>query len=138
MMSKEGPIFQRLMDDYNVTYEGNGISGKRLAYRLDELAKIGITEENGSNRPGFSKDELAAKNLVAKWMKEAGLEVQQDGAGNIIGRLEGSVPNSPTIMSGSHVDSVPNGGHFDGSLGVLLALEVVEAWKVTGYRPLKN
>ncbi|MFA1820078.1 M20 family metallo-hydrolase [Virgibacillus oceani] len=137
-MSNDGPIFQRLMDDYDVTYDGNGISGKRLAYRLDELAKIGLTEENGSNRPGFSIEELAAKNLVAKWMKEAGLDVHQDGAGNIIGKLEGTDPSLPAIMSGSHVDSVPNGGHFDGPLGVLLALEVAEAWKATGYRPLKN
>ncbi|WP_164215228.1 M20 family metallo-hydrolase [Virgibacillus sp. YIM 98842] len=137
-MHNDGPIFQRLMDDYNVTYDGNGINGERLAHRLDELAKIGLTEENGSNRPGFSKEESAAKSLVAAWMEEAGLKVHHDGAGNVIGRLEGNDPNVPGIMSGSHVDSVPNGGHFDGPLGVLLALEVAEAWKATGYRPQKN
>jgi allantoate deiminase len=126
------------MDDYNITYDYNGISGERLANRLNELAKIGLTEKNGSNRPGFSKEESAAKKLVAEWMREAGLEVQQDGAGNVTGRLEGTDPNAPAIMSGSHVDSVPNGGHFDGPLGVLLALEVAEAWKATGYRPRKN
>lgn len=138
MMHNDGPIFQRLMNDYDAKYDGYGISGKRLAYRLDELAKIGLTEENGTNRPGFSKKELAAKKLVAKWMEEAGLDVYQDGAGNIIGKLEGTDPSLPTIMSGSHVDSVPNGGHFDGPLGVLLALEVADAWKATGYRPKKN
>jgi allantoate deiminase len=138
MMRNTGAIFQALMDGYDVTYDGNGISGERLAHRLDELAKIGLTEELGSNRPGFSKEELAAKKLVTAWMKEAGLEVQQDGAGNVIGRLEGTEPDIPGIMSGSHVDSVPNGGHFDGPLGVLLALEVAEAWKLTGYRPRKN
>lgn len=137
-MHNDGPIFQRLMKDYDVTYDGNGISGERLAHRLNELAKIGLTAENGSNRPGFSKEELTAKKLVATWMEEAGLEVEQDGAGNVIGKLAGTDPDAPGIMSGSHVDSVPNGGHFDGPLGVLLALEVAAAWKATGYRPRKN
>ncbi len=68
-------------------------------------------------------------------MKEAGLTVKIDGAGNVFGRLEGQNPSLPAIMSGSHVDSVPNGGHFDGPLGVLGSLEVVEAWKETGYVP---
>jgi allantoate deiminase len=137
-MQNNDPIFHRLIKGYDSTYDGNGISGERLAHRLNELAKIGLTAENGSNRPGFSKEESAAKNLVATWMEEAGLEVEQDGAGNVIGRLAGTDPDAPGIMSGSHVDSVPNGGHFDGPLGVLLALEVAEAWKATGYRPRKN
>lgn len=137
-MTSNGPIFSKLMEDYDEGNDKYGVSGKRLAYRLNEIAQIGLTEENGSNRPGFSKGELAAKRLVAKWMQEAGLEVSMDGAGNMIGRLEGSEPHLPTIMSGSHVDSVPNGGHFDGTLGVLSALEVVEAWRATGYRPRKN
>lgn len=137
-MNNNGPIYERLMSDYDDGLNQHGVEGQRLAYRLNELAKIGLTENNGSNRPGFSQEELAAKKLIAQWMKEAGLDVRQDGAGNIIGRLEGSDPSLPTIMSGSHVDSVPNGGHFDGPLGVLTALEVVEAWKATGYQPRKS
>lgn len=137
-MSSNGPIYKRLMDGYNKSFDKDGVSGERLAYRLNEIAKINLTEDNGSNRPGFSKGEFAAKKLVSGWMKEAGLEVYQDGAGNIIARLEGTEPDLPAIMSGSHLDSVPNGGHFDGPLGVLLALEVVEAWNATGYRPQKS
>ncbi|HLT33259.1 MAG TPA: M20 family metallo-hydrolase, partial [Aquaticitalea sp.] len=99
------------------------------------LSEIGRTADNGSHRIGFSKEEKAAKDLVKKWMTEAGLTVIQDGAGNVFGRKEGKNPNLPALLSGSHVDSVPNGGHFDGPLGVLAALEVAEAWKQTGYVP---
>lgn len=70
-------------------------------------------------------------------MIEAGLEVKEDGAGNVFGRLEGKNKNLSAILSGSHIDSVPNGGHFDGVLGVLSALEVVEAWKETNFYPDK-
>src|SRR5699024_1231373 len=76
-------------------------------------------------------------DLVAGWMKETGLTVRVDEAGNVIGRLAGKNDTLPVILSGSHVDSVPNGGHFDGVLGVLSALEVAEAWKETGYQPEK-
>ncbi|WP_163971184.1 M20 family metallo-hydrolase [Oceanobacillus halotolerans] len=126
-----------LLNDYNGQQDGDGVSGNRLAERLDAISKIGLTEDNGSNRPGFSHEEKQAKDLVAKWMEEAGLEVRHDGAGNVFGRLAGKQNDAKAIMSGSHVDSVPNGGHFDGVLGVLSALEVVEAWKETGYQPEK-
>lgn len=128
---------ERLLQGYDETLNKEGISGKRLAERLDTLSRIGRTNENGSNRPGFSHEEKAAKELVMQWMKEVGLRVRMDGAGNVIGRLEGSDADAPAVLSGSHVDTVPNGGHFDGTLGVLSALEVVEAWKETGYQPKK-
>lgn len=128
---------ERLLTDYDSSLDKNGVSGKRLAERLDALSRIGRTEDNGSNRPGFSHGEKAAKELVMQWMREAGLDVRMDGAGNVFGRLEGKNPELPAILSGSHVDSVPNGGHFDGPLGVLAALEVAEAWKATGYQPEK-
>lgn len=128
---------QQLLKDYDVSHDRDGISGKRLAHRLGELSKIGLTEQNGSNRPGFSLEEKQAKDLVAQWMREAGLDVREDGAGNVFGRLSGKNDSAPAILSGSHVDSVPNGGHFDGVLGVLSALEVVEAWRETGYQPEK-
>ncbi|MUK88822.1 hydantoinase/carbamoylase family amidase [Ornithinibacillus sp. L9] len=127
---------KKLMDLYDGNKDYEGVSGSRLAHRLGEISKIGLTTDYGSNRPGFSYEEKQAKELVMKWMREAGLEVRMDGAGNVIGRLEGK-KDLPAILSGSHVDSVPNGGHFDGPLGVLSALEVVEAWKETGYQPEK-
>ena len=128
---------KKLLDTYDGELDKEGISGKRLAKRLDALSQIGRTKENGSNRPGFSREEKAAKSLVMQWMEEAGLAVRMDGAGNVIGRLEGRRTTAPAILSGSHVDTVPNGGHFDGALGVVTALEVAESWKATNYLPEK-
>lgn len=125
------------MHSYNHEHDHSGVNGERLATRLAQLAAIGLTAERGSNRIGFSQEELAAKNLVKQWMEEAGLEVREDGAGNVFGRLEGHHRQAPVVMSGSHVDSVPNGGHFDGTLGVLAALEVAQAWQDTGFCPGK-
>ncbi|WP_371814454.1 M28 family peptidase [Jeotgalicoccus sp. WY2] len=71
---------------------------------------------------------------MACWMKAAGLTVETDAAGNVFGRLAGK-DDSQSVASGSHVDTVPAGGNFDGVLGVLAALEVAEAWKETGYVP---
>lgn len=125
-------LSEKLLKNYNDGLDKNGVSGERLAYRLGEIAKIGLTDSFGSNRAGYSQEEKQAKDLISKWMKEAGLTVRQDEAGNVFGRLKGRNDGLPAIVSGSHVDSVPNGGHFDGPLGVLAALEVVEAWKTTG------
>lgn len=131
------PLREKLLANYDESLDRGGVRGERLANRLQQIAQIGLTEDNGSNRPGFSPEEQKAKQLVAKWMEEAGLTVTTDGAGNVFGRLEGKDPTKKAILSGSHVDSVPNGGHFDGTLGVLAALEVVEAWKEIGYIPEK-
>ncbi|WP_424236810.1 Zn-dependent hydrolase [Bhargavaea ginsengi] len=127
-------VRDRLLAGYDGTADRDGVSGKRLAGRLAALASIGETEDGGVNRPGFSAEEKRAKEQVMEWMREAGLDVRMDGAGNVIGRLEGKT-DGPAFAAGSHVDSVPNGGNFDGPLGVLSALEVVEAWKETGYVP---
>lgn len=130
-------VYNRLMDNYNRSFDGEGIRGERIAKRLAAIAAIGETHDGGSNRPGFSHEEKRAKQLVAKWMEEAGLSVQFDGAGNVIGRLSGKDDHLKSIASGSHIDTVPHGGHFDGALGVISALEVAEAWKETNYTPAK-
>ncbi|WP_147803749.1 Zn-dependent hydrolase [Alkalicoccus halolimnae] len=130
-------MYKKLLDHYDSSLTKNGVDGERLASRLDALSKIGLTEDNGSRRISFSPEEQQAKDLVKGWMEEAGLTVTQDGAANVIGRLGGS-SSSKTIMAGSHLDSVPNGGHFDGPLGVLAALEVAQAWKDSGFHPEKS
>lgn len=122
------------MNEYDSHLNHSGINGERIADRLAELSEIGATEDGGVTRIGYSAQEKQAKERVVSWMKEAGLTVTMDGAGNVFGRLEGK-SDSPAVMSGSHLDSVPNGGNFDGPLGVLAALEVVEAWKENGYTP---
>ncbi|RKQ34695.1 M20 family metallo-hydrolase [Oceanobacillus halophilus] len=127
-------FYEELLTGYNIDLNHSGVSGERIAKRLDEISRIGAEENNGVTRIGYSREEKRAKELVAGWMKEVGLEVSMDGAGNVFGRLEGE-NKGPAILSGSHLDSVPKGGNFDGPLGVLAALEVVEAWRQTGYTP---
>ncbi|SIT72079.1 Zn-dependent hydrolase [Edaphobacillus lindanitolerans] len=125
---------EKLLAGYDGALDKDGISGRRLAERLAALSEIGRTGDGGVNRPGFSDKEKEAKRQVMEWLEEAGFEVRHDGAGNVIGRLKGE-SDAPAFAAGSHVDSVPNGGNFDGPLGVLSALEVAEAWKDTGFVP---
>jgi allantoate deiminase len=97
----------------------------RIRERLDTLFEIGRAA--GTNRPGFGAGEERAHELVAGWMREAGLEVTRDPGGNLVGRLEGREPELPEVWSGSHLDTPPDGGRFDGALGVLSALDAAEA-----------
>lgn len=80
----------------------------------------------GVTRMSFTREERQAKDKVASYMREAGLAVREDAVGNLIGRLEGRDPDAPVVLVGSHVDSVPNGGDFDGPLGVLSAVEALQ------------
>jgi acetylornithine deacetylase/succinyl-diaminopimelate desuccinylase-like protein len=93
--------------------------------RLDDVFHIG--NGVGANRVGGSPEEDAACRLAVSWMEEAGLEVEVDGRGNVVGRLMGSRPELPEVWTGSHLDSVPSGGRFDGALGVVAGLEAVTA-----------
>jgi allantoate deiminase len=97
----------------------------RILERLDTLFEIGRAA--GTNRLGFDAGEERAHDLVLAWMGEAGLEVSRDPAANTVGRLAGSEPRLPEVWSGSHLDTPPDGGRFDGALGVLLALDAAEA-----------
>jgi acetylornithine deacetylase/succinyl-diaminopimelate desuccinylase-like protein len=96
----------------------------RLLERLEQLYAIGGGP--GANRLGGSGEEDEAHELAAGWMREAGLEVERDAAGNLYGRLRGRRPELPEVWTGSHLDSVPAGGRFDGALGVVGGLEAVE------------
>ncbi|MBM7551481.1 M20 family metallo-hydrolase [Thalassobacillus pellis] len=125
----------RLIQNYNYSLDYAGVKGSRLAKRFGLISEIGQTPEGGSRRLGYSREERQAKELVKKWMREAGLSVREDEAGNVFGRMEGRHTQHASILSGSHLDTVPNGGHFDGVLGVLAALEVAESWKQIGFQP---
>ena len=95
-----------------------------LLERLEQLYAIGGGP--GANRLGGSAQEDEAHELVAGWMREAGLEVERDEAGNLYGRLRGRRPELPEVWTGSHLDTVPAGGRFDGALGVVGGLEAVQ------------
>jgi acetylornithine deacetylase/succinyl-diaminopimelate desuccinylase-like protein len=96
----------------------------RILERLELLYAIGAGP--GANRIGYSAEENEAHHLVGSWMEDAGLEVTVDTHGNLLGRLVGEEPGLPELWTGSHLDSVPQGGKYDGPLGVLGGLEAVE------------
>jgi allantoate deiminase len=102
------------------------IDGERLWRRISDLGEIGKQRGGGVTRLSFTEEERAAKDLVASYMEEAGLSVYEDAVGDLFGRREGRNPGSPTVLVGSHVDSVYNGGNFDGPLGVLAGIEVLQ------------
>ena len=101
------------------------INASRLNSSLKELGSIGDTPE-GMQRIAFSPADVAGREYVISRMRRAGLETKIDTAGNIIGRRAGSAPHLPAIVMGSHTDTVPSGGKYDGALGVLAAVECVQ------------
>ncbi|MFB0565981.1 MAG: Zn-dependent hydrolase [Candidatus Aminicenantaceae bacterium] len=105
------------------------INLERLKADIEALSQIGRDPNEGITRPSYSKADLEAQEWLRKKIKEAGLALRQDGAGNIFGRLEGA---GKTVMAGSHIDTVVNGGMFDGSIGVLSALECLRRIKEEG------
>lgn len=105
---------------------------QRIQNNLKELAAIGVTPGGGATRLAWSQLERDAHMLAAQWMREAELEVWADTVGNTFGRRGGSAPHLPTIMIGSHLDTVNNGGNLDGTVGVVGALEVVRELTAKG------
>lgn len=105
------------------------INKERLEERITELSKIGKIGETGVCRLTLSKEDRQAVETVKGWMEEAGLTARIDHFGNLIGRMEGENPDAPILMLGSHIDSQPYGGRFDGTIGVLGALEVIQTMK---------
>jgi allantoate deiminase len=97
----------------------------RIVARLDALFEIGRAA--GTNRPGLGEGEQRAHELVAGWMRDAGLDVRVDRAGNLFGRLAGADPDAAEVWTGSHLDTPPDGGRFDGALGVVAGLDAAEA-----------
>ncbi len=112
--------------------ERDVIDGERLWRRISDLGEIGREEDGGVTRLSFTDEERAAKDRVASYMEEAGLSVYEDAAGNLFGRREGRNAEAPVVLVGSHVDSVYNGGNFDGPLGVLAGIEVLHAMEDQG------
>jgi len=116
------------------------VCSKRLAENFDHLSTIGVQEGGGITRLAFSDADWEARKYIMQLMEHIGLVVRVDAIGNIIGRLEGLNPEASVVMLGSHIDSVPNGGNFDGVVGVLGAIEVVQCLVESGeksYHPIE-
>jgi N-carbamoyl-L-amino-acid hydrolase len=109
-------------------------SAQRMERRIVELSAFGANPEGGVSRVAFGAADIAGREYIGKLMREAGLEVRADTAGNLIGRREGSDPRLPAIMIGSHIDSVPGGGNYDGDVGVIGAIEVAQLLHEHGVR----
>lgn len=120
------------MTEQNLT-----INIERLQKRLAELAAIGAIEgTEGSSRLALTDEDRDGRDLVVTWMKDLGLEVSVDGIGNVIATMPG---DGAPVMCGSHIDTVRTGGRYDGNLGVLAGLEVIETLQTAGVelsRPL--
>jgi len=108
------------------------INGERLWSSLMELAKIGATPKGGVRRLTLTPEDRQGRELFTRWCREAGLEVRVDSIGNIFGRREGSERSAPPVVMGSHLDSQPSGGKFDGAYGVMAGLEVMRALNDAG------
>ncbi len=106
----------------------------RMEQHIKALSAFGANADGGVDRIAFSEADLAARAYIRDLMREAGLSVRMDTAGNIIGRREGSEPGLPVIMFGSHIDSVPGGGNYDGDVGVIGAIEVIQLLRDNGLR----
>ena len=115
------------------------VNSERLEQRIVNLAEFG-KGPNGNQRVAFSDADIQGREYVMSLMKEAGLSVRIDASGNIIGRRDGTDPKLPPILFGSHIDCVPNGGNYDGDVGVLGAIEcaqILQENEVTTRHPLE-
>ena len=109
------------------------INETRINQTMQELGQLGDSPE-GMLRVAYSPEDIAGRDYAVKLMREAGLETRIDTAGNIIGRRSGSDDSLPAIAMGSHTDTVPEGGKYDGALGVMAAIEVIRTLEEQGHR----
>ena len=106
---------------------GLQVNGDRLWSRLMQMAEIGATPHGGCNRQALSDADMAGRRLLSQWAEAAGCRVRVDAVGNLFIRRPGRDDNLPVVMTGSHLDTQPTGGKFDGVYGVLAGLEVIES-----------
>jgi N-carbamoyl-L-amino-acid hydrolase len=114
------------------------VNGARLQHTLEEMAKIGATPAGGVQRLACSDEDKRARDLLVSWLREIDCEITIDAMGNIFGRYPGKDRTLAPVMSGSHVDSQPKGGRFDGILGVMGPLEVLRTLHENGVRPERD
>lgn len=110
------------------------VNGARVNQHLVDLSRYGRTPDGGVSRVAYSDADIAGRDFAMRLMREAGLEVRVDAVGNILGTRAGTVPGARPILFGSHIDSVPNGGNYDGDVGSMSAIEAAHTLAEVGYR----
>ena len=110
-----------------------GIDGRRLWHSLMEMAQIGATEKGGNCRLALTDLDRDGRNLFVQWCRNAGCAIKVDRMGNIFARRDGRNNDLPPVVTGSHLDTQPTGGRFDGVYGVLAGLEVIRSLNDLGY-----
>ena len=108
---------------------------ERIEKQINDLSEFTSTPGEGTTRLTYSQEDLFARNYIKDKMKKYGLVVREDGLGNIFGKLEGRIKDAPSVLIGSHFDSVPNGGSYDGPAGVIVALEVAALFAENQLKP---
>lgn len=114
------------------------IKSERIQETLNKMAEFGVDAEGGTTRLSYSKEFLAAQEHLRQEMIKLGMDVVVEPIGNLVGTYKGSDAELTPVMSGSHLDTVPRGGNFDGILGVTAALEVARSWHEDGYVPKRS
>src|SRR5699024_4436837 len=110
-------------------------SENRIHHHIQELSKFTETPGEGVTRLTYSKEDMQARQYIKEKMIEYGLQVHEDGIGNIVGKLEGSKKEAPSVLIGSHFDSVPHGGAYDGTAGVVVGLEIAALFQENNIAP---
>src|SRR5687767_3152256 len=108
------------------------VDEQRLWQRHADMARIGAIPNQGVNRAALSAEDIAARKLLLSWAAQRNFSVSVDGIGNLFVRRAGTDADAPPVMTGSHMDSQPRGGRFDGMYGVLAGFEALEAMDDAG------
>ena len=119
-------FFFTLLSFFTTSSAQYQINAERVNDNLETLRTFGINDEGGNDRVAYSDYELDARAYVIKRLNDLGVEVRIDAAGNISAVRKGRKGLSKVIAFGSHIDAVPNGGHYDGQVGSMAALEVMQ------------
>ena len=114
------------------------IDGNRFWQSVQEMAKIGATAKGGVKRLAFSAEDRTARDHFIDDCIELNMEISRDAIGNIFALMKGTNLELPVVMVGSHLDSQPTGGKYDGALGVLAALEIARSVYAAGQRPVRG
>ena len=127
-------LYPRALTPQAAAWRAWRVTGQRVNQHLTDLSRFGRNPQGGVSRVAFSRADIEGRAFVMELMRAAGLSVRVDPVGNILGRREGTVAGAPSLLFGSHIDSVPEGGNYDGDVGSMSAIEVAHTLADRSYR----